>query len=195
MRVSTLTVSIGTLPQHLSRCVCFSLLIEFCWLFVLLICHLSRPLLLELLATEFPSSFERYREPIKHQTVVYYTERIPGETDFHVVVLTILTLAPMYISISSGCPCTVNGCRHRLLLSFVFLIADFVCTSTTVLFLSHFSHCATNSLRMPNFAATKTFDILEPALELFVSLFTTAITTLGYLVSRSVTCLGYSLLL
>ncbi|XP_062506293.1 ankyrin repeat domain-containing protein 1-like [Corticium candelabrum] len=34
---------------------------------------------------------------------------------------------------------------------------------------------------MPNFAATKTFDILEPALELFVSLFTTAITTPGYL--------------
>ena len=38
------------------------------------------------------------------------------------------------------------------------------------------------------FAAT----ILQPALELFVSLFPTAITTTGYLVSRSVTCFEYS---
>ncbi|XP_062511335.1 malignant fibrous histiocytoma-amplified sequence 1 homolog [Corticium candelabrum] len=37
---------------------------------------------------------------------------------------------------------------------------------------------------MPNFAAAKTFDILEPALELYVSLCTTARTTTGYLVSR-----------
>ena len=42
------------------------------------------------------------------------------------------------------------------------------------------------------FCAFKTFHILEPALELFLSQFTTAITTTGYLFSQSVTCFGYS---